>query len=204
MNQRDSAGLQMTGANAEGLTHFETATHQFRCYIGDPVATVDAGTRRDTGAGDGSCARGLSESAGNRARGVCDGARHAASRHGRSPPTTASADIWQAVRLLDRGPLARRRPRPRGLSAWNIRAMRSRCRPAILSISSSATRACCAIGWPASCRLWTPPCRAITQCSACTPSVWRRPAITPAPRSMAAAASSSNRATAGVTTRSPT
>ena len=42
MNQRDSAGLQMTGANAEGLTHFETATHQFRCYIGDPVASVDA------------------------------------------------------------------------------------------------------------------------------------------------------------------
>ena len=42
MNPRDSAGLPMTGATAEGLAHFETATHQFRCYIGDPVASVDA------------------------------------------------------------------------------------------------------------------------------------------------------------------
>lgn len=42
MNQRDSAGHQMTGATDEGLAHFETATHQFRCYIGDPVASVDA------------------------------------------------------------------------------------------------------------------------------------------------------------------
>lgn len=42
MNQRDSAGLQMTGATAEGLAHFESATHQFRCYIGDPVASIDA------------------------------------------------------------------------------------------------------------------------------------------------------------------
>ena len=42
MNQRDSAGHQMAGATAEGLAHFETAAHQFRCYIGDPVASVDA------------------------------------------------------------------------------------------------------------------------------------------------------------------
>jgi tetratricopeptide (TPR) repeat protein len=42
MNQRDSAGHQVTGATADGLAHFETATHQFRCYIGDPVASVDA------------------------------------------------------------------------------------------------------------------------------------------------------------------
>jgi tetratricopeptide (TPR) repeat protein len=42
MNQRDSAGQQMTGATAEGLACFETATHQFRCYIGDPLASVEA------------------------------------------------------------------------------------------------------------------------------------------------------------------
>jgi tetratricopeptide (TPR) repeat protein len=42
MNQRDSAGHPMTGATAEGLAHYETAAHQFRCYIGDPVASVDA------------------------------------------------------------------------------------------------------------------------------------------------------------------
>jgi len=42
MHQRDSAGHQVTGATADGLAHFETAAHQFRCYIGDPVASVDA------------------------------------------------------------------------------------------------------------------------------------------------------------------
>src|SRR5512134_2719989 len=42
MNQRDSAGHQVTGATADGLAHFETAAHQLRCYIGDPVASVDA------------------------------------------------------------------------------------------------------------------------------------------------------------------
>ena len=42
MHQHDSAGLQVTGATADGLAHFETAAHQFRCYIGDPVASVDA------------------------------------------------------------------------------------------------------------------------------------------------------------------
>jgi tetratricopeptide (TPR) repeat protein len=42
MNQCDSAGFEMTGITAEGLAHFEIATHQLRCYIGDPVASVDA------------------------------------------------------------------------------------------------------------------------------------------------------------------
>ena len=42
MKHHDSAGHEVTGATTEGLAHFEAATHQFRCYIGDPVATVDA------------------------------------------------------------------------------------------------------------------------------------------------------------------
>ena len=42
MNQSDSAGLQTTGTTPEGLAHLETAMHQFRCYTGDPVASVDA------------------------------------------------------------------------------------------------------------------------------------------------------------------
>ena len=42
MKHHDSGGHEVTGATAEGLAHFEAATHQFRCYIGDPVATVDA------------------------------------------------------------------------------------------------------------------------------------------------------------------
>ncbi|HTN49956.1 MAG TPA: tetratricopeptide repeat protein [Burkholderiaceae bacterium] len=42
MKHHDSAGHEMSGATAEGVAHFETAAHQFRCYIGDPVAAVDA------------------------------------------------------------------------------------------------------------------------------------------------------------------
>jgi hypothetical protein len=42
MNQRDAAGYQTTGANEESLAHFEAALHQFRCYVGDPLASVDA------------------------------------------------------------------------------------------------------------------------------------------------------------------
>jgi len=42
MNERDTAGYQLTGATDEGVAHFETALHQFRCYVGDPVASVDA------------------------------------------------------------------------------------------------------------------------------------------------------------------
>jgi tetratricopeptide (TPR) repeat protein len=42
MSLRDSAGHPVTGATPEGLVHFEHAEHQFRCYIGDPVASVEA------------------------------------------------------------------------------------------------------------------------------------------------------------------
>jgi len=38
----DAAGHVVSGATADGITHFESAAHQFRCYIGDPVAAVDA------------------------------------------------------------------------------------------------------------------------------------------------------------------
>jgi tetratricopeptide (TPR) repeat protein len=42
MNHRDSAGNELTGATHEGLAHLEAALHQFRCYVGDPLVTVDA------------------------------------------------------------------------------------------------------------------------------------------------------------------
>jgi tetratricopeptide (TPR) repeat protein len=42
MHRCDTAGYQLTGATDEGLAHFETALHQFRCYVGDPLASVDA------------------------------------------------------------------------------------------------------------------------------------------------------------------
>jgi hypothetical protein len=41
MKLLDSHGQALTGGNAESVALLETALHQFRCYIGDPVATVD-------------------------------------------------------------------------------------------------------------------------------------------------------------------
>jgi tetratricopeptide (TPR) repeat protein len=40
MQTRDSLGLAVSGANAQGLSGLEAAVHQFQCYIGDPVATL--------------------------------------------------------------------------------------------------------------------------------------------------------------------
>lgn len=42
MNLKDSAGQIVSGANPAALDHLETALHQLRCLIGDPVASVDA------------------------------------------------------------------------------------------------------------------------------------------------------------------
>ncbi len=41
MTLLDSHGQALTGGNAESVALLETGLHQFRCYIGDPVATVD-------------------------------------------------------------------------------------------------------------------------------------------------------------------
>lgn len=42
MTIRDMQGLALTGADAIGLAHYEHALRQFQCYVGDPVASVDA------------------------------------------------------------------------------------------------------------------------------------------------------------------
>ncbi len=42
MTLSDNAGLAVTGATHAALDHLHKALHQLRCYIGDPVATVDA------------------------------------------------------------------------------------------------------------------------------------------------------------------
>ncbi len=39
---KDHRGAPVTGANARSLELYETAISQFNCYVGDPVATVDA------------------------------------------------------------------------------------------------------------------------------------------------------------------
>jgi len=37
----DSAGHPVSGANPHGLAAFEQASHELRCFVGDPVASVD-------------------------------------------------------------------------------------------------------------------------------------------------------------------
>jgi hypothetical protein len=40
--QRDVRGLELSGATARAVTHYETAVAELQCYRGDPVASVDA------------------------------------------------------------------------------------------------------------------------------------------------------------------
>jgi hypothetical protein len=42
MNMINSVGLRMSGANAQSLERFEQASHELRCLVDDPVASVDA------------------------------------------------------------------------------------------------------------------------------------------------------------------
>ena len=42
MTLKDSAGHPVSGATPAALDHLETALHQFRCYIGDPVGSLAA------------------------------------------------------------------------------------------------------------------------------------------------------------------
>ena len=41
MNLMDYAGHPVTGASDDGLAHFERAAHELRCFIGDPLATIE-------------------------------------------------------------------------------------------------------------------------------------------------------------------
>ena len=38
----DGGGYPLSGANADSVEGFERASHQLRCLIEDPVATIDA------------------------------------------------------------------------------------------------------------------------------------------------------------------
>ena len=49
MSHHDLAGNAVTGASADALESFEAALHQLRCYIGDPVASVDDAITRSPG-----------------------------------------------------------------------------------------------------------------------------------------------------------
>ncbi|RPH61127.1 MAG: tetratricopeptide repeat protein, partial [Burkholderiales bacterium] len=41
MTLTDHAGYPVSGASADSLAHYEQAAHEMRCFIGDPVATID-------------------------------------------------------------------------------------------------------------------------------------------------------------------
>ena len=41
MTVKDSLGYGLTGATAGSTADHEAALHQYRCYIGDPVASLD-------------------------------------------------------------------------------------------------------------------------------------------------------------------
>ena len=42
MSVTDQLGLYVTGADAAALGQYEKALHELQCYVGDPVASVDA------------------------------------------------------------------------------------------------------------------------------------------------------------------
>ncbi|MES2818187.1 MAG: tetratricopeptide repeat protein [Pseudomonadota bacterium] len=42
MRIRDSLGVVLSGADAPALAHYENALQQFRCYCGDPLASLEA------------------------------------------------------------------------------------------------------------------------------------------------------------------
>ena len=41
MALKDSLGNSVSGASADAIEIYEQALHEFRCYIDDPVATID-------------------------------------------------------------------------------------------------------------------------------------------------------------------
>jgi hypothetical protein len=41
MTKRDSLDLELTGATADALAHYERSVHELQCFIGDPVGSVD-------------------------------------------------------------------------------------------------------------------------------------------------------------------
>lgn len=45
--RRDHLGNPVTGASGDGVDDYETAMHQFQCYVGDPVATIDAAIQKN-------------------------------------------------------------------------------------------------------------------------------------------------------------
>ena len=49
MPVRDLLGFSLTGASGNSVGHYARAVHQLQCFIGDPVASIDAAIAADPG-----------------------------------------------------------------------------------------------------------------------------------------------------------
>ena len=46
---RDNHGHALSGANAQALDRYETACHELRCFVGDPLAHAQAALQTSPG-----------------------------------------------------------------------------------------------------------------------------------------------------------
>ncbi len=175
MTTRDPQNLALTGADATSLEHYGRALHQFQCYIEDPVASVDAALARSRTSSWPTCSR---------------------------PTCTCSAPSREALPVARqpgrRTPLrrqcARTRPHRRRSPPWSkdagtrLAACSRTCsiehprdmvalqiRPPGRLLYRQLAHAARSHR-PRAAGLVSATCPAITPCSACTPSAWRRPA----------------------------
>ncbi|RJG43927.1 tetratricopeptide repeat protein [Mesorhizobium sp. DCY119] len=49
MQERDTLGLTLSGADHESLKHYQRALHELQCFVGDPVGSVNAAIEIDPG-----------------------------------------------------------------------------------------------------------------------------------------------------------
>ena len=75
MMMKDNLGLDLTGATGASAAHYEAAIRQLQCYIGDPVASVDAALRQESGLCNGARAEGVPSPARHRAERAAGRAR---------------------------------------------------------------------------------------------------------------------------------
>ena len=71
MNTKDYLDHTLSGATAQSVDHFETACHQLRCYVGDPVGAAQAALHASPEMTMAPRADGLPEPAGHRAGRRC-------------------------------------------------------------------------------------------------------------------------------------
>jgi hypothetical protein len=199
MSFQDLHGHTLSGADARAAEHYENGAALLRCYIGDPLAAAQAAIAQ---APDMTMAHVLVAYLyllGTEPAGV-PMARDAHARAAALPATER-----EALHVLAVGYLAQGRWHPAGRVLEDLSARRttsSRCRRGIRSTSSPARHACCATASRVRSRIGVMACPRTMRCCRCSRSDSRNAPTTPRPSGRGAAASNSNRATAGAGTRS--